>query len=519
MKELKAKIRLIYIPFLLILLGIGLVYTFLNWLLIIKLELFSLKENVVNLWLPMALSWAPILIWLRPRIKLLRFETDKGLFAFYLFTWMAIMAPTLIAQEYLQTATGKLTALENISQFDKKTSTRYYTIQQYFIDKAHMRVRFNTTTSGRYNNNLNFTLYVAVPILDSEADTSKGNPVYWLCKIYSKTISNNLSGQKKTERYKEFMEKAQLEIDTTNFARFTYLEKTGNSELHDQFNETIRNSDFAVDHDVIAFTAESGAYTNRGDKKLWAILIATVIGCIVVFIPVLTVSLSRGKAEKFDAGVPNRDNDNDSSALLSLFIPRKDYWATPLIVCINIILYLIMVFCGLGVMDFRAIDLLHWGGNFRPSTTNGQYWRLLTSIFLHGGAFHLLTNMAGLMFAGVLLEPALGSRKFLFAYLLSGILASCASMWWHPVMVSVGASGAIFGIYGLMLALMILKAVEHELRGIFLIVSVVFIGYNLLMGAFGHGVDNAAHIGGLFAGFLIGLVMSRFVKKVRRSFQ
>jgi rhomboid protease GluP len=101
-----------------------------------------------------------------------------------------------------------------------------------------------------------------------------------------------------------------------------------------------------------------------------------------------------------------------------------------------------MTFGGLGFISFKSQDLLNWGANYRPYITDGQWWRLLTSVFLHGGIMHLVANMYGLLFIGIFLEPLLGKTRYAIFYLLTGILASCASIWWHDATVSVGASGA-----------------------------------------------------------------------------
>jgi membrane associated rhomboid family serine protease len=162
-------------------------------------------------------------------------------------------------------------------------------------------------------------------------------------------------------------------------------------------------------------------------------------------------------------------------------------------------------------VSFKGSDLLNWGANFRPLTTDGQWWRLLTSTFLHGGLMHILANMYGLIFVGIFLEPLLGAKKYAFVYLLTGILASVASIWWYDATVSVGASGAIFGLYGFFLASLLLKVFPPDFGKAFLASTLVFVVFNLLMGFTG-GIDNAAHIGGLLSGFILGLIMSRQLK-------
>jgi rhomboid protease GluP len=182
------------------------------------------------------------------------------------------------------------------------------------------------------------------------------------------------------------------------------------------------------------------------------------------------------------------------------------------IIDLNLLIYLAMIISGLGLVSFKGSDLLNWGANFRPLTTDGQWWRLLTSTFLHGGLMHILANMYGLLFVGIFLEPLLGAKKYAFVYLLTGILASVASIWWYDATVSVGASGAIFGLYGFFLACLLLKVFPPEFGKAFLASTLVFVGFNLLM-AFTGGIDNAAHIGGLLSGFILGLIMSRQLKQ------
>jgi len=137
MNKLTEKLRLIYLPFLIISLSIIGGYTFLHWLIIIKLQLFQIKDIIVNFVVPFILTWIPVLIWLRPQIKLLSLKTKNGgdlPFLYLLIASFAIVIPTIIAQKYLETATGKLTELPNISQIDRYEATRFYKLNKYYID-------------------------------------------------------------------------------------------------------------------------------------------------------------------------------------------------------------------------------------------------------------------------------------------------------------------------------------------------------------------------------------------------
>jgi len=197
----------------------------------------------------------------------------------------------------------------------------------------------------------------------------------------------------------------------------------------------------------------------------------------------------------------------------SFFIPQKGFFVTPLLVDINIILFILMVSSGVNILLPDNESLIKWGANFKPITLEGEWWRLFTCIFLHIGIVHLLMNMYALIYIGILLEPLLGRIRFLSAYILTGIVASITSLWWHDITISAGASGAIFGMYGVFLALLTTNFIEKNTRKSLLTSIAVFIGYNLLYGM-KQGIDNAAHIGGLISGATIGYI---FVASLRNE--
>ena len=111
------------------------------------------------------------------------------------------------------------------------------------------------------------------------------------------------------------------------------------------------------------------------------------------------------------------------------------------------------------------------------------------------------------------LEPFIGIKRYVFLYLLSGVLAGCVSLWFNKGIPSVGASGAIFGLYGAGLAFVLMKVVPIYGRRVLLLYFLAFIAYNVVIGFFTTGVDNAGHIGGVLSGFLIGMGMVPFLKK------
>ena len=509
MKGLADKLRLIYKPFVLIAIGFILTYTLLHWLLFIKGGI-PLKEDIVKFWLPFGLPWIPVLIWLRPRIKLLHFKNDNGSFFYQFLACIAIAIPTIIAQEYMITATGKLTELNYISQITQHDKTKYYSLKNYFIDKKHIAVQNTASVTGKHNNNFNMFIYVAIPILENNADTLKTEQKFWIGKKYNEQISNRLSDQEKDDKYKIFAEKCQKEFEKTDFSKFTYLETIGNNEDHDEYNNALKKLNQNSSNDNMIFEAKTEPFGAKNGNKLTLIFGSLGIGLLSYFIFLLFPKFKETESKKFKNGKITKDTD--LKEMLDFLIPKDGFYITPIIINLNLLIYITMVFAGLGLISFKGEDLLNWGANFKPLTLDGQWWRLLTSTFLHGGLMHILANMYGLLFVGIFLEPLLGKKKYALIYLATGILASVASIWWYDATVSVGASGAIFGLYGFFLACLLLKVFPSDFGKTFLASTLVFVGFNLIMGFTG-GIDNAAHIGGLLSGFILGIIMSGQLKR------
>lgn len=509
MTGLSDKIKLIFKPFLIIAICFIATYTFLHWALFIKAGI-PLKEDIVKFWLPFGLPFIPILIWLRPRIKLLHFKNDNASFGYQFLACLAISLPTIIAQEYLITATGKLTTVENVTKIDKIEKTKYYSLKNYYIDKQRISVRNTASVTGKNNSDFNMLIYVALPIFENIADTTKKECKYWLGKKYNERISNRLSDKEKDDKYKVFAKQKQKEFEETDFNNFKYLEVIGNTEDHDEFNKAIEKSEIVKGNQQMVFEAKTEPFENRNGKNLEWLFGSLGIGILAYFIFLLFPKLDENILENFKIG--KVEKDTDLKEMFDFFIPKDGFYITPILINLNLIVFIAMVIGGFGFVSFKGEDLLNWGANYRPVTTDGQWWRLLTNTFMHGGLMHILANMYGLLFVGIFLEPLLGKKKYLFIYLTTGILASVASIWWYKATVSVGASGAIFGLYGFFLATLLLKVFPQEIGKAFLVSTLVFVGFNLLMGFTG-GIDNAAHIGGLVSGFLLGLLMSKQLKQ------
>jgi rhomboid protease GluP len=164
---------------------------------------------------------------------------------------------------------------------------------------------------------------------------------------------------------------------------------------------------------------------------------------------------------------------------------------------------------GSPLSDFHS-DVLLWGANVGNYTLSGQWWRLLTYMFMHVGIMHIAFNMWCLWDLGALCESLYGHWTFGAIYLITGIGAGLTSVGWNPQVLSVGASGAIFGLAGALLASFYLgefsvpkAALSGTLKSL-----AFFVGFNLFFGQVIGGIDNACHIGGLITGLILGALIA-----------
>lgn len=190
----------------------------------------------------------------------------------------------------------------------------------------------------------------------------------------------------------------------------------------------------------------------------------------------------------------NKKNEKDNDMAADIFKSKKPYVTYGLIV-LNVIMFLLMYVLGNGSKDIET--LVKFGALFRPYVLNGEYFRIVSTAFLHIGVIHLLVNCYSLYVIGSQMESFLGKLKFLLVYLISAISGSLMSLIFTDA-VSAGASGAIFGLLGSMLYFGYNYRVF--LGNVLKSQIIPLIILNLIIGISLPGIDNAAHIGGLVGG-------------------
>ena len=203
----------------------------------------------------------------------------------------------------------------------------------------------------------------------------------------------------------------------------------------------------------------------------------------------------------------NEKTYKDNKLFEKVFSPKKIIM-TKLIILLCVIMYIASGIINIngGFLSINPATLVYLGGNIISGVQNFELWRLITAAFLHINIIHLLVNMYSLIIIGSQVETFIGRFKFVFIYIISALVGNLLSLIFSGVnVVSVGASGAIFGLMGALLyfgyhyRLYLSEAIKHQ------IIPVIII--NLLLGFLVSGVDNAAHLGGLIGGYLASMAI------------
>src|SRR5579863_1809579 len=192
-------------------------------------------------------------------------------------------------------------------------------------------------------------------------------------------------------------------------------------------------------------------------------------------------------------------------------MPRPRPPVTTTILALNTIVFVVMLLSGVSLTEPTIRQLLTWGANWGPLSLTTQPWRILVSNYLHIGIIHIALNMWCLWNLGALAEQIFEPWTYVLTYTACGVAGSLASLWWHPLVVGAGASGAIFGLAGALIAALYLgrlpiprQALRATMRSL-----LAFAGYNIFFGSVVPGIDNSAHIGGLITGLALGALLAR----------
>jgi len=482
---------------------------FLRWI-SIEYHVLELKDEVWGIWIPIILPWIPMTIWLRPKLRIITREknVDGLITGFQIIAWMAMVVPGVIGQYYVKSATGSLVEINNFEDIRHQPESRYYAIKHFEVDSSWMALGEDIRTSGKYNQDLNFHFYFVQPFVStSEPFDSSQTVNYWYGVKFDRSISNRDSQSEKERKYGDFYNKSIRDIRFYHFKDVTYFERTLPSEDMNGFLKAVERIGNGLKRKAVILEPVREPFEARAGSKLKWLFGTTIIG--IAFFAV-SLSFVRYSPQELDNQIKKRKPESDDVVdMFKFLIPRDPHFMTSIILDVNIIVMVVMLFSGVHPMNPNGIELMEWGALKRANVEEGELWRLVSSMFVHAGLAHLVFNIYGLVLASSFLEGELKRTKYAIVYFTSGIVAGIATLFWTDGP-GVGASGAIFGLFGAVLGSLLTGYYQKDLRNFIFQLFGPYVVINLLIGFFLPGVGNAAHVGGLLTGIVFGVL---FFKK------
>lgn len=349
------KYKLLLIPYFLISATVVVVYAAFCLQVYNKQGTAEIPEELLQLWMPLALPWIPILIWLRPRIKLLKMKRDGRRSPDYAIMFVATLCMTIPMMEssfYLEEYCGKLTHLYRISDINNHLPTEYYSADTFYIDKQNSGLYYSSYTSGRFNSTLNFEIHIVCPMYDRKyswykVDTSLGiiappsaatdtgsdktnnvvftppavvqdtevtlgygtiergdiniTPSAWLGVHYYTSMGNLASNAKKKDREHEFYRECVAKFDDSDMNHFTYLRRVSDNDHRDYYRKAaIKSLDtLNVAHAIILEGGYGNFDTRMGHRLLWIFLTYAIATSVFATI-VLLVKFDETKLDLFE---------------------------------------------------------------------------------------------------------------------------------------------------------------------------------------------------------------------------
>jgi rhomboid protease GluP len=513
-KAIIFKFKHIYIPLIVLAARFLAAYSFLNWLLVVRSSLVPAADNVVDYWLPLGVSSILVLMFIHRNLGLLKRDSRGNLQPLYHLAAIAFLAiPTIVAQGYIRAASGDITRVNDASDIASATPAKFYFTDNICVNFSNSLMDVAASTSRR-SGQATIKVYIVEPVCPGSVTTTGDGNSVWIGFKARGSFDNTfldpatmlrtpLDRTSMETKYRAFVREVDAQVRGENPHSYRFLERVGRNADGEGFAAALRHA--GADRNLSSATIlipHKDAFEDRTGQRLPWVFGSYAIGAIAWLGIVLFCPLDRARFRRW----------RKPKAAISpikqwrFLIPRRDAYGLPILLELNILVFVVMLLTSTGAASFDTSQLLAWGANYRPSLHGLGLYRLISSQFIHGSILHLLNNMYALIFAGIALAPITRKVGLIACYLLAGLGGSVASAVVHPATVSVGASGSIFGLFGALLTLLALRDERiAQMRSFILVNVLIFVGLNLLLGSISTDIDNAAHLGGLATGIVLGL--------------
>jgi rhomboid protease GluP len=427
-------------------------------------------------------------ILMRNKFIVLQFKNkEKDNFVYILICWVLILSLISVSQMFFTKYFYRRIDVNNVSEIKFDRAISEYKINKLYVDQRKGKGDFQTKIVGRNGEKIQMQVFFIAPLFKDSASIKAISKV-WYSEIKDTTISYSLSDNKKIAASKKFIQNTIDYFEKKNFSKEHHFEKVFQSDEKETFDKLILN------HDKPALILKPVLNKiKNADYFLYLYFKILVGGLLIILFSLVFIPYKEVGYDK---------KNDEFLSILNFLIPKKGNYFLPVIINLNIIYYLVLAFLQVDIFYPKTEDLIVFGAVSSEKMAQGEIWRLLTAIFMHGSLPHIVYNMFILSFAGVFAKDIFGEKRLSIIYFTSGILSIIITLCFHhDKYVGLGASGAIFGVIGGIFGISCANGFKENKTVIF-----VTSGYLLLNVLFGliTNSDNVVHI----SGFLIGALVS-----------
>jgi rhomboid protease GluP len=400
---------------------------------------------------------------------------------------------------------NKIINLSSINDLKDHKYDTYFSISNCSFQNISYIYPVNQT-SGRYGQDIDLRLYISVPFENSKE--------IYLGVKYKRSINNikSYSSAELKDEIKSFFNDSYHDFKNKNLKNVSSLKQLRMSDDKINYIKALKSGNVNINNPIILeemnfkdIAITDGISTTTYLLGIW-LLLYIIIWTIIVY----SVGINK---------IKNIAEMKGSFSLSKLFseylihiVPNKKFFMMPLIIDINVIVFLLMIFNGVNILYPNILDLNHWGGISKVNILKGEYWRLITYMFVHSGITHLAGNMFTLFLISIFIETYLGKVKYLLLYIITGVISVIISINANPNTIVVGASAGIMGLVGFYLSFFLFKKTRDKFNLSFGPLFIIMILSTIAIGFLGNS-DTVAHVTGLASGFIAGLVYDGFFVK------
>lgn len=474
-----------------------------RWFFEYALEIEGIAENIWLFWIPCFLTLLFWILLLRRRINLLNIPNwnGNGNFLWHTTILLSLALTGIFGQFYQKRINLSEVSIHHAREIEPTNWNACYDFPMIQLDKELATGDQFAKAVGRHNSELEYSAYILAPFGTSE----NGHVVFWAGKVYKKRIRNRTS-----DSHKEYVWDTHY---SNSFQRFHSLEKKYDEFLYpvsrgedfENYMDAIHRIDWPDGTEHRVFEFYDGNLSSDANNVLIGSIFSFLAGLFALWLFGFRGFKKTGDYVDFQKGTL-KYGDMEASVFRFLLL-QGDSPITAIIVYLCLLGFIISAFIDGNLIELKTERLLDYGALSKNLVAEGEIWRLVSHMFLHGGFMHILYNLFILGFIGVYMEPMVGKFKFTIIYLVTGLGSAFLSLTFNDS-ISVGASGAIYGLMGWYISASFIYKKRLGENGNYGLMVIGYVCLSFLLGFLSMQVDHYAHLGGLLTGLILGVTVA-----------